>query len=56
MFIRPGFDIKRHAISVLSLGDLGWIQIATFLITGLLTIASAVGMRRVQTRGIANSE
>lgn len=45
--IRPGFDIKRHAISVLSLGDLGWIQVTTFVITGLLTITCAVGMRRL---------
>ena len=47
MFIRPGFDIKRHAISMLSLGNLGWIQIITFVVTGLLTISCAVGMRRV---------
>jgi len=47
MFIRPGFDLKRHAISVLSLGDLGWIQITNFLVTGMLTIACAIGMRRV---------
>lgn len=46
MFTRPGFDITRHAISVLSLGDLGWIQIITFVITGVLTVACAVGMRR----------
>lgn len=51
MAIRPGFDIKRHAISVLSLGDLGWIQITTFVVTGLLTIACAVGMRRVMYPG-----
>ena len=47
MLIRPGFDLKHHAISVLSLGDLGWIQITTFLVTGMLTIACAIGMRRV---------
>jgi hypothetical protein len=47
MFIRPGFDLNRHAISVLSLGDLGWIQITTFIVTGMLTMACAVGMRRV---------
>jgi len=32
--IRPGFDITRHALSLLSNGDLGWIQISNFLITG----------------------
>jgi hypothetical membrane protein len=47
MFIRPGFDIRRHALSLLSNGDLGWIQITNFLITGLLVIAGAIGMRRV---------
>ena len=45
IFTRPGFDITRHAISMLSLGNLGWIQITTFILTGLLTVACAVGMR-----------
>ena len=47
MFIRPSFDIRRHALSLLSNGDLGWIQIANFVVTGLLVIAGALGMRRV---------
>jgi hypothetical membrane protein len=46
MFIRPGFDIRRHALSLLSNGELGWIQIANFLVAGLLVIAGALGMRR----------
>ena len=55
LFIRPGFDIRRHALSLLSNGDLGWIQIANFAITGALLLASAVGMRRALhgTRGPA---
>jgi len=44
--IRPGFDITRHPLSLMSLGDLGWIQIANFLVTGSLVIAGAAGMRR----------
>jgi hypothetical membrane protein len=48
---RPGFDIKHLAISSLSLGDLGWIQIANFEITGLLAIACAVGLRRALRGG-----
>src|SRR5260370_34336913 len=48
---RPGFDIKHLAISSLSLGDLGWIQIANFEITGLLGIACAVGLRRALRGG-----
>lgn len=50
-FSRPGFDLKRHPLSLLSLGDLGWIQIANFVVTGLLFVASAVGMRRVLRSG-----
>jgi hypothetical protein len=51
MFIRDGFDIRRHAASLLTNGDLGWIQVANFLVTGLLTIAGAVGMRRALRGG-----
>jgi len=49
--IRPGFDITRHALSLLSNGDLGWIQILNFLITGMLLVAGAVGARRVLQSG-----
>jgi hypothetical protein len=44
---RPGFDLLHHDVSLLSNGDLGWIQITNFLVTGLLVIACAFGMRRV---------
>jgi hypothetical membrane protein len=43
---RPGFDLTKDQLSLLENGDLGWIQIATFVITGLLFIAGATGMRR----------
>jgi len=46
-FTRDGFDITRHDLSLLSNGDLGWIQITNLVLTGLLTIAGAVGMRRI---------
>jgi hypothetical protein len=46
MAVRDGFDPTRHAASQLANGGLGWIQIATFLITGAMTIAAAVGVRR----------
>ncbi len=51
VFIRAGFDPVRHPLSLLSLGDLGWIQIANFILGGLLFLASAVGMRRVLHSG-----
>ncbi len=51
ILIRPGFDITRHELSLMSNGNLGWIQIANFLATGLLVIAGAIGMRRVLHSG-----
>ena len=44
---REGFDITRHPLSFMSLGDFGWIQITNFIVTGLLVIAGAIGMRRL---------
>jgi Protein of unknown function (DUF998) len=46
-FTRDGFDLGRHALSLLANGPFGWIQVGNLLITGLLTIACAVGLRRV---------
>ena len=46
-FTRDGFDPGRHPLSLLSLGDLGWIQIANFVLTGALFVACAVGLRHV---------
>lgn len=42
---RDGFDFTRHPISMLALGDPGWIQIACFVVTGLLTLAAAYTLR-----------
>lgn len=44
---REGFDLTRHPLSALSTGELGWLQIANFLVAGGLTVAGAVGLRRV---------
>jgi|SRR5689334_4164671 len=51
MASRPGFDITRHSLSLLANGDLGWIQILNFLVTGILLIAGAIGMKRVLKSG-----
>jgi hypothetical membrane protein len=48
---RPGFDIRRHPLSLLSLGDLGWIQTATFVAAGLGGVACAAGIRRALRPG-----
>ncbi|MBM7832775.1 hypothetical protein JOE59_003480 [Agromyces cerinus] len=52
MLTRPGFDLRQHPISQLSTGSLGWIQIATFVLTGLGVIALAVVHRRVVIEGL----
>ncbi|WP_066370999.1 DUF998 domain-containing protein [Herbidospora mongoliensis] len=52
MLTREGFVITRHPISQLSTGDLGWIQIATFVLAGLGALALAGGVRRDVTEGI----
>lgn len=44
--LRDGFDITKHPVSMLSLGGWGWVQIVSFLITGLLLIGTAVGIRK----------
>ena len=46
-FTRPAFDLSRHAISMLSLAERGWIMVATFLITGALVITMAFSLRRL---------
>jgi hypothetical protein len=48
---RPGFDLTRHSLSLLSNGALGWIHIANLIVTGLLVIASALGLRRALEGG-----
>lgn len=53
-FLREGFDMVRHPASLLSLGEWGWVQIATFVVTGLLYIACGVGLRRVLMSGIGS--
>ncbi|MET9541035.1 DUF998 domain-containing protein [Streptomyces sp. NPDC006553] len=43
---RDGFDITRHPLSALSNGSLGWLQIANFLVAGVLLAVGASGLRR----------
>lgn len=48
---REGFDLGRHQWSLLANGDLGWIQVANFALTGLMLLAAAVGLRRALEPG-----
>jgi hypothetical protein len=43
-FTRDGYDLTRHPVSMLANGDLGWIQISSFVLTGLLAILAARAM------------
>lgn len=52
---RDGFDPTRHAWSLLSNGGLGWIHIANLILSGLMVIAGAVGLRRALTPGRASA-
>lgn len=54
-FTRPGFDIRRHDLSLLANGDWGWIQIANLIVSGLLVIAGTIGMRRAMSTGRART-
>jgi hypothetical membrane protein len=46
---RRGFSITHDDASLLANGPLGWIQVATFLLVGAMTVAAAVGLRRAAT-------
>jgi hypothetical membrane protein len=48
---RDGFDLGRHPASMLSLGDLGWIQVSNFVIAGLLAVTFAIAARRSLRNG-----
>ncbi|WP_440098476.1 DUF998 domain-containing protein [Streptosporangium sp. H16] len=50
-YTRADFDPRRQPLSMLSLGDLGWIQIVNFVATGLLNIAFAAGLWRALRPG-----
>jgi hypothetical protein len=44
--LRDAYDPIRHPVSSLALGPSGWVQVLNFLVTGLLALALAAGLRR----------
>lgn len=48
---REGFDWTRHALSLMSNGPWGWVQVANFLLSGLLVLAGAAGLKRALSTG-----
>jgi Protein of unknown function (DUF998) len=47
---RPGFSLARDEWSLLALGHLGWIQMANLILTGAMTVAGGIGVRRAVGR------
>lgn len=52
--LRPGYDPLRHFVSALLLGDRGWIETITFVLSGVLILALAFGIRRALASGPAS--
>jgi uncharacterized protein DUF998 len=48
---RPGYNAWQIPDSNLELGDGGWIQIANYIVTGVLLLGFAIGLRRVLRTG-----
>ncbi|MFI6024921.1 DUF998 domain-containing protein [Amycolatopsis magusensis] len=44
---RDGFDLTVQPLSMLSTGPSGWLQIANFLVSGVLMVLGAAGLSRV---------
>ncbi len=50
---RPGYDPMRHQVSLLSLGERGWLQVVSFLVSGALLLVFARGVRPLLQSGAA---
>jgi hypothetical protein len=48
-FARQGFDLVRLPLSLLSMGDAGWIQRTNFVASGALALMCALAMRRLRS-------
>jgi hypothetical protein len=49
---RDGFDLRRHPLSQLATGDLGFVQITNFVLAGIGVLCLAVAHRRIVTTGV----
>ena len=52
--IRPDYDSARMFVSLLSLGENGWQQVANFAVSGLLIVLCAFGLRAFVRHGPAS--
>jgi hypothetical protein len=46
---RDGFDLAAHPLSLLMLGDGGWMQRTNLILAGSMTLAAALGVSRAMT-------
>jgi hypothetical membrane protein len=54
-YTRPGFDPRLQALSLLSLGSWGWVQITNFVLAGALNLLYAGGLWRLLHPGRAGT-
>jgi hypothetical protein len=54
-YTRPGFNPRLHLLSLLSLGDWGWVQIANFVLAGVLNLLYGIGLWRTLHPGRAGT-
>ena len=54
-FLRENYRWYRYPASSLSLGKYGWIQMLTFMISGIMIVLFATGLRQ-STKGLKNSK
>ncbi|HET9777994.1 MAG TPA: DUF998 domain-containing protein [Propionibacteriaceae bacterium] len=52
VLLRDGFDLRRHPLSLLSTGGLGFVQIGNFMLAGLGVLCLAIAVRRTITDGV----
>ena len=48
---RPGFRLSEHALSLLMLGEWGWMQRVNLILTALMVLAAALGIQRAVRNG-----
>jgi hypothetical protein len=48
---REGFDLARHPLSALMLGDGGWMHTINLALSGVMVCVAGVGMARAAARG-----
>ncbi len=48
---RDGFDMRQHRFTLLTAGDLGWVQQSNMVLVGALTMLFAVGVSQLLRKG-----